>query len=213
MNSYKINSQLSGIIILAVAISVMLLVGIQTAFATPPPCECTNPVTETTFSDLTTTVVGDSPTAVAVHSAWTASIPGATWIWKSGATAANETVAFEQNFTVVGTVLSAQLDIATDNSYKVFIDNVQVATDPAVNNFQVGTQDAHNLTLAVTPGNHTLRIEVKNVGTYNVNSNPAGLLYKFEIKTCPPKCCGGEGTVINNNSAVVRNNVSTEAST
>jgi len=179
----------------------------------PPPCECTNSVTETFVSDLTTTVVGDSPVAVAVHPAWTASIPGATWIWKSGATASNETVAFEQSFTVSGTVLSAQLDIATDNSYKVFIDNVEIASDPNINNFQLATQDVHNLTLAVTPGTHTLRIEVKNVGTYNASSNPAGLLYKFEVKTCPPKCCGGEVTITNNNTAVVINNVSTQAST
>lgn len=199
-----------------IAMSAMLLVGIKTAFAdpVPPPCECTNPVTETSVSDLTTTVVGGSPAAVAVHPAWTASIPGATWIWKSGATAANEVVAFEQNFTVSGTVLSAQLDIATDNSYEVFIDGVPVAGDINSVNFTLATQDPYNLTANVTPGNHTLRIEVKNVGTYNVSTNPAGLLYKFEVKTCPPKCCGGDVHVdIKNKNTTVINNVSTSAST
>ena len=148
--------------------------------------------TETIQSDVTNTVVGDGPAvAVAVHPAWTASIPGATWIWKSGATAFNETVGFEQTFTVVGTVLSATLNIASDNSYKVFIDGVEVAADPAENNFQAATQDTHNLTAAVTPGTHTLRIEVTNVGTYNVDSNPAGLLYKLVVESeeCPPPPC------------------------
>ncbi|MDO8728417.1 MAG: ice-binding family protein [bacterium] len=179
----------------------------------PPPCECTNQVIETMVSDLTTTVVGDSPAVIAVHPAWTASIPGSTWIWKSGATANNEVVAFEKNFTVVGTVLSAQLDIATDNSYEVFIDGVPVAGNVNDVNFTLATQDIYNLTANVTPGNHTLRIEVKNVGTYSVGSNPAGLLYKFEVKTCPDKCCGGSVTVTNNNVATVTNNENTQAST
>jgi hypothetical protein len=220
MNLYETNNQLSRTIFMTgvVAISAVLLVGIQTALATPPtptptPCECTNPITETMVSDANTTVIGDSATAVAVHPAWTASIPGATWIWESGATTPDEIVAFEQNFTAVGTVISAQLDIATDNSYKVFIDNVEVASDPADNNFQLATQDVHNLTASVTPGAHTLRIEVKNVGAYNVNSNPAGLLFKFEIKTCPLECCGGDVTINVNNSAYVKNDVDTTAQT
>jgi hypothetical protein len=98
----------------------------------------------------------------------------------------DEVVAFERSFTVSGTVLSATLDIASDNSYKVFIDGVEVAADANSNNFQLATQDTHNLTANVTPGTHTLRIEVKNIGSFNASSNPAGLLYKFEIITCPP---------------------------
>lgn len=183
----------------------------------PPPCECTNQVTQTMFSDTSNTVVGGG-NAVAltfIHSAWTALIPGATWIWEENpVNPVIETKSFEKNFTVSGTVLSAQLDIASDNSYKVFIDNVQVAADPAENNFQLLTQDIHNLTAVVTPGTHTLRIEVSNhPGSNNPQSNPAGLLYKFEVKTCPDKCCGGSVTVTNNNVATVTNNVSTQAST
>src|SRR3989344_7511664 len=179
----------------------------------PPPCECTNPVTEIFVSDLTTTVVGDSSAEVAVHPAWTASIPGATWICKSGANAPNEVGVFEQNFTIVSTVLSAQLGIATDNSYAVFIDGVPVAGDVNSVNFTLATQDTYNLTTNVTPGNHTLRIEVKNVGTYNASSNPAGLLYKFEVRTCPPKCCGGDVEVEIENNAVISNSVNTTANT
>ena len=149
--------------------------------------------TETIVSDTTNTVAtGNAPAvAVAVHPGWTASIPGATWIWESQPTTLNETVAFEKQFTVVGTVLSATLDIASDNNYRVLIDGVEVALDANANNFQLATQDTHNLTAFVTPGTHTLRIEVTNIGTYNVSSNPAGLLYKLVVESeeCPPPLC------------------------
>lgn len=145
--------------------------------------------TQTIVSDTSNTVVGDSnAVAITPHPAWTASIPGATWIWKSAATAPDETVAFEKTFTVSGTALFAQLDIASDNSYKVFIDDVEVEADANATNFTLATQDTYNLTANVTPGTHTLRIEVTNIGTYNASGNPAGLLYKFTIVTCssPP---------------------------
>src|SRR3989344_1759229 len=221
MNLYKINNYLNKTITIAaiITMSAILLVGVQTALAdtVPVPCECTNPVTKTMFSDTSNTVVGGG-NAVAltfIHSAWTASIPGATWIWEEDpVNPIVETKNFEKSFTVIGTVLSAQLDIATDNSYKVFIDNVEVAADPAENNFQLATQDTHNLTVAVTPGTHTLRIEVSNhAGSNDPQNNPAGLLYKFEVRTCPPKCCGGEVEIELENNAVINNSVNTSADT
>ena len=143
--------------------------------------------------------------------AWTASIPGATWIWKSAATLPNETVAFEKNFTVVGAVVSALLDIASDNSYKVFIDSVEVAADAAENNFQLATQDVHNLTASVTTGTHILRIEVKNVGTYNTSTNPAGLLYKLVVnsKECPSGSTAIGGSANGGNGGSNSGNITT----
>jgi len=183
-------------------------------------------------SDTTNTIaVGDAPTvAVAVHPAWTASIPGATWIWESQPTTLNETVAFEKQFTVSGTVLSAILDVASDNNYRVLIDGVEVALDANTNNFQLATQDTYDLTASTTPGVHTLRIEVTNIGTYDESSNPAGLLYKFVIETeeCPTPppsacCCGssssGNVSIINgisisvNQSGCITNTTSSSAST
>lgn len=167
----------------------------------------------TSISDTSNTVVGDgSAVAIVPHPAWTASIPGSTtWIWKSGATAANETVAFEKSFTVVGAVLSAQLDIASDNSYKVFIDGVEVAADAAENNFQLATQDVHNLTASVTTGTHILRIEVKNVGTYNTSTNPAGLLYKLVVnsKECPSGSTAIGGSANGGNGGSNSGNITT----
>ena len=146
-------------------------------------------VTQIAVSDTAnnTVATGGAPAVtVTPHVAWTATIPGSTtWIWETGPTSVDEVVAFEQSFTVSGTVLLAQLDIASDNSYKVFIDAVEVAADASENNFQLATQDSHNLTANVTPGTHTLRIEVKNQGAFDASANPAGLLYKFTIITCP----------------------------
>jgi hypothetical protein len=179
---------------------------------------CT-PYQVTIISDTSNTVVGDgNAVSVTPHPAWTASISDSTtWIWKFSSTALDEVVAFEKGFTVVGAVLSAQLDIASDNSYEVFIDNVLVASDPAQNNFQLATQDVHNLTANITSGAHTLRIEVKNLGTFNATSNPGGLLYKLVVdseKCSPYDCnCDGTVTVTNQNSSVVRNSVSTISST
>jgi hypothetical protein len=165
--------------------------------------------TETIQSDDTNTIVGDgNAVAVATSSAWTASIPGATWIWNSGALPPNETVAFEKTFTVVGTVLSATLDIASDNSYQVFIDGVPVAADASAVNFTLATQDAHDLTASVTPGVHTLRIEVTNI------SGPAGLLYRFVIESedCPPAHSSGISITICNRGTIV-NETEADAST
>ena len=183
------------------------------------PCDDCTPYSTTIVSDETNTVVGDgNAVAIVAHPAWTASIPGATWIWKAGPTAPDEVVAFEKSFTVTGTtVLSATLDIATDNSYAVFIDGAPVASDAADINFTLATQDTHNLTAFVTTGVHTLRVEVKNVGAYDAGSNPAGLLYKFvvESKTCPdPACCLGDVDIeVKNKDTTVVNIVGTSANT
>lgn len=200
--------------ILIVSFALALALGtVPVSVLASSPC-CTDYAIEI-VSDTSNTVVGDgNAVAIIPHPAWTAVIPGSTtWIWKSSATAPNEVVAFEKSFTVVGTVLAAQLDIATDNSYAVFIDGAPVAADIADNNFQVATQDVHNLTANVTSGTHTLRVEVKNVGAYNPSSNPAGLLYKLVVTSqeCPTPCCSGDIKVRNRNNATVINNVSVVA--
>lgn len=171
----------------------------------PPPCGCT-PLSQTIVSDGTTRIGGGNAVPVATSSAWTASIPGATWIWQASSTVPNAVVAFEKSFTVSGTVLSAQLDIAADNSYKVFIDGVQVAADASANNFTLGTQDTYNLTANVTPGTHILRIEVKNNGVFGA-LNPAGLLYKFEVKTCPDTPSSSITITICNSGAIINSTI------
>lgn len=146
------------------------------------------PVTEDVVSDTGTMIGGGNAVAIVPHPGWTASIPGATWIWQASSTPPDATVSFEKTFTAACAVLSAHLDIAADNSYKVFIDGVEVAADASATNFTLATQDSYDLTSVVTPGTHTLRIDVTNVGVFNANSNPAGLLYRFVVESegCPP---------------------------
>jgi len=123
-----------------------------------------------------------------------------------------ETRTFEKEFTVVGTVLSAVLDIATDNSYRVFIDDVEVAADPSENNFQLLTQDNYDLSGVITSGTHTLSVEVTNhPGSNNPQNNPAGLLYKLQIES--EKCKKGDVSVHNKNGAAVFNHVGASANT
>lgn len=201
---------------MALVATVAFLLSGTAVSANGSPC---TPHTIDVVSDTTNTVVGNGNAVAATpHVAWTASIPGATWIWESPPTTPNEVVGFEKSFTVVGTVLSAQLDIATDNSYKVFIDNVEVAADANAINFTLAEQDSINLTASIAAGAHTLRIEVKNHGTFNASSNPAGLLYKLVVNSedcCPssPDCCPGDITITNTNNATVVNNVTTVANT
>jgi len=180
-------------------------------------------------SDETTTVVGDG-NAVAlsfIHPAWTANIPGATWIWSSDPveepTDVDDTRVFEKNFTMVGDLVSATLDIATDNFYRVWINGLLIGEEQVnENNFQLGTQDFFPVTNLVA-GNNTIKIEVRNkaLNRSNPQSNPAGLLYKLSIesKECcssdpeDPNCCAGDIIVRTNNTANVTNTVTTKANT
>lgn len=195
--------------IAAIALAVLFL-GVPLLTYAGGECPCVLH-TETIVSDGTNKIGGGNAIPVATSSAWTASIPGATWIWQASSTVPNAVVAFEKSFTVVGTVLSAQLSIASDNSYKVFIDGVQVAADASATNFTLATQDVHDLTANVTPGVHTLRIEVTNNGVFS-SLNPAGLLYSFEIETCldPPT---SSITVIICNSGTIINLTTARSST
>lgn len=192
---------------------------------TSTPNACKNPVTQTIVSDTSDMIGGGNAVAVTPHSAWTAAISGSTtWIWQASSTPPNASVGFEKTFIVTGAgVISAILDIASDNSYKVFIDGVEVAADDNLNNFQTATQDSHDLTANITPGTHTLRIEVVNDGIFNSSSNPAGLLYKLEIITCspppppPPLPTGPEETkcvdIKVGNNAVLLNSTMSRSST
>jgi len=158
--------------------------------STTTPCE---PVTgATVVSDTTNTVTengGANALAVSfIHQAWTASIPGATWIWEEdgvGNPDNDETFTFVKTFNLTGTVTSAILDIATDNTYSVEINNVATTClDANANNFQFGTQDSCNVTPYLSAGNNTIEITVTNQGFPGGEQvNPAGLLYKLTYST------------------------------
>lgn len=120
---------------------------------------------------------------------WTATIPGATWIWATDpvlqADVDNDvTYTFEKTFNWMGPISGATIDlgVAADNSYEVFLNNTSVAADTNENN-HASVDQIVNIDDNIVQGINTLRITVKNwklPGAPLVN-NPGGLLYKLTI--------------------------------
>lgn len=135
--------------------------------------------------------IGNAVAAWDEHPAWTASIPGATWIWDSYHVEDPEVDTYRtfiQEFEVVGEPTTATLDIAADNSYKVWVNGSLVAEDANEDNHSSGTQDDvtdGDLLVAVNPGTNTIKVEVKNWaqpgGSWE--SNPAGALYSLTVRS------------------------------
>lgn len=151
-----------------------------------------DPGEHTVVSDTTNTVVGDEdgiPELInPVPGAWTANIPGASWIWEQNpvqAPVAGETYTFVKSFNVVGTVVSSSIQVAADNTYSVKINNTVVCSSADANNFTLATQDLCVVNNLVT-GNNTIEITVTNSASNpDPNINPAGLLYKLTyVEVC-----------------------------
>lgn len=149
----------------------------------------------TIVSDTNTVVVENNDYAVETytHKNWTASIPGAAWIWETFHVMDPEvetTKTFKETFTV-SDLSDAVLDIATDNTYRVYINDVLAAESTNSNNFQeyIGKKQ-YDVTSYISEGENTLRIEVTNLGTDNSTyaSNPAGALYKLVVNTTGGSC-------------------------
>ncbi|MBS3903139.1 MAG: hypothetical protein KGZ30_02050 [Anaplasmataceae bacterium] len=205
--------------ILGVAlIASLVLGGASSVFAQEVNC---TPHSVEVVSDTTNTVqgAGNAVAVTFIHPAWTASVPGATWIWSVDPVAnptLEETATFEKQFTVVGTPTAATLDIASDNSYQVWVNGTLIGADASENNHALATQDQYTASVlgALVEGLNTITIEVKNWEQPggNAQSNPAGLLYKLVVDS---EECENPNTikVINNNGADVVNNVIVKAST
>lgn|GEM_PF-4310186 len=139
-------------------------------------------------SDGTNKVYGTSDNAVEldwIHSAWTAVIDGgAKWIWGVQGVdnpEADETYAFEKTFNV-GDVKDAVLEIASDNSYKAYINDCEWESS-IEDNYQTATQYSVPTDCFNEKGGNTIKIEVKNWGQAEgtPESNPAGLLYRLAV--------------------------------
>lgn len=152
--------------------------------------ECV-PTSGEVVSDTTVTNTTDSLPAVAlsfVHPGWTASIPGATWIWATNPVASptndgNLSKVFTKTFTITGTPTSGTLDIAVDNHYSVKVNGNIVPVVFDENNFQLGTQDSYNVGSFLISGSNTIEITATNLEdegqSPNPADNPAGVLFKL----------------------------------
>lgn len=150
----------------------------------PEPKTCSLDV----VSDTTNVVVETGLNAVAtwVHPGWTASIPGATWIWKSlnvENPTSDEIYTFTKyfNWTDTTKLVSANLDLATDNSYRVWVNDQGVGTSTDENNFSAA--DSYDVKSLLVNGTNKITVEVKNwaLGGSTAETNPAGALYKLTL--------------------------------
>jgi uncharacterized repeat protein (TIGR01451 family) len=153
-------------------------------------------------SDTTNQVIGGS-FAVATYSSsmWTASIPGATWIWNTYLVSnptQNDTESFTKTFNIsaTSTVSSANLVVGADNSYTVFVNGVQVGSDNTEFNYLDQNKHTFNISSFIHTGNNTLTFVVKNWGVAgsNAQSNPAGLIYKLTINLSNGYCGSATNT-------------------
>jgi len=176
------------------------------ATTTPPvnPPAGPNPVRACTIVSDTSTFTGGVQSVATYNQnpLWTASIPGATWIWstfKVLSPLATSTATFTKTFIATSTPSQATLSIAADNSYVVRINGVVVGQSADEFNFTSTTQDVYSVGSVITAGVNTITFEVKNHAFANgtPETNPAGLLYKLELTG------DGCGTVVINHPPVI----------
>lgn len=124
-----------------------------------------------------------------VNGAWT-TIGGAKWIWGDNPVVTpivGATQTFERTFGWNGPVTSAKLTIASDNSYTTMINGDASGADASINNFSVA--DEIDVTAFIEQGNNILSMNVLNTaGAENAQDNPAGLIYKLEVKGTNSLC-------------------------
>ncbi len=141
-----------------------------------------------------TTEVSEGGNAVLLsptHPAWTASIPGASWIWTTNPVEnptndGDLTKVFVQHFTIVGTPTGGTLDVAADNSYSVKVNGNVVPVVFDQDNFQSSTQDSYNIGAFLVSGVNTIEFTVTNWESTEQSAdpaaNPAGLMYKVSVQ-------------------------------
>jgi hypothetical protein len=157
------------------------------------------PTSGSVVSDTTVTNTTDTAPAVLLtptHPAWTASIPGASWIWATNPVVAptndaDLTKVFTKTFTIPGTPTAGNLMIAADNNYSVKVNGNVVPVVFDQNNFQAETQDTYNVLPFLINGVNTIEVTATNweIGQdADPSANPAGVMFKLDWSS---NCGGG----------------------
>jgi hypothetical protein len=131
---------------------------------------------------------GNAVTTYDNHPSWTANIPGSAWIWSDfyvTTPLGSEEHIFTETFTATN-VSSALLDVAADNTYKVYVNDVLVPEldRQNENNYASHTQKNDvDISSYLIEGENTIRFEVTNLPLQGGNqiTNPAGLLFNLDI--------------------------------
>ncbi|MDP2788462.1 MAG: peptidoglycan-binding domain-containing protein [bacterium] len=153
-------------------------------------CACNANAQKVVVSDVKT-IDEDGPAVplTFIHPAWTANIPGATWIWatdpvESPTNDVDLTKTFTRTFIILGAPTSGTLDVAADNHYTAKVNGNTVPVVFDENNFELATQDSYDVSTFLLGGLNTIEIKVTNqeVGQDpDPVNNPAGLLYKLTV--------------------------------
>ena len=175
---------------IAPVMAIVLLSGFTMFPQTTLAAECTG---ATIVSD-TNTISGGEPAIVVspISPYWTASIPGASWIWGNVPlnTQTDQTLTFTRTFSLTNAPESASLSIAADDLFTATINGTQVSSnsesDPFMSVYTV------NVAPYLVSGENTITINATNLAFPKNNSpvkNPAGLLYSLTAQYS----CGSTG--------------------
>lgn len=117
-------------------------------------------------------------------STWNAQIPGATWIWDKylvSNPSISQTVYFKVQFYIPGVPSGGILQVAADDYLTVTVNGLSVGCDGA--GFTISAQKTCNVLPYLIAGMNTAQFSVRNNGgASSPYSNPAGLLYKFNLQ-------------------------------
>ncbi len=126
-----------------------------------------------------------------INPAWTANVPGASWIWWTDPTPEAEkgiesTYTFRKTFTWMGPISGATLSLATaaDNGYEIWLNGVNIGSDLGEQNYNLAGQDSYTgFSGQIVQGTNVLEIKVTNTARPEGQTwdNPGGLLYKLAI--------------------------------
>lgn len=159
--------------------------------------------TSWTASDATGASLGNAK-VVPANAAWTANIPGASWIWVPNPTspASNAEFVFQTVFWLCGDPLDGgTIEVAADNYAEVRLNNTLVAQTPPGGSSQAFTTvtSATNISRTLLYKNlNVIQVKVKNESSScqpdDYGCNPAGVLLKASFEDAlaeNPKCSDG----------------------
>ncbi len=164
-----------------------LVDGVQTdtTLCPPAPTTCTVVITSDT-ADYVVEKSANAQLLTFIHGNWTAMFGAASWIWGDNPVVdptVSETQTFRKQFGFVGTVTSATLEVASDNTHTATLNTGAANAGGSTFNAPV----SYNVATDVAQGNNTLTIGVTNTGVpaSSATSNPAGLKYRLTIQGTP----------------------------
>jgi hypothetical protein len=107
---------------------------------------------------------------------WTASIPGASWIWETSGSSSVGVTKFYKYFFIAGTPTSSSLEIAADATFTTFLNGELIGCNDSTGN-------TYNTALTCTPATSLFvsGVNVFHIEVTSTSTNNCGLLYKLYV--------------------------------